>query len=104
MSKILSSKKGAIKFVASQKTDFYTTLKRRVDQYFVDNQKTKFCNTAMITKTIVLLLAYLLPFIALLIWSPGWLLSMLLWAIMGLGLAGLGMSVMHDANHGAYSS
>jgi len=104
MSKILSSKKGAIKFVASHKTDFFATLKRRVDQYFVDNQKKKFGNTIMITKTIVLLLAYLLPFIALLSLSPGWFLSMLLWAIMGIGMAGLGMSVMHDANHGAYSS
>jgi linoleoyl-CoA desaturase len=29
---------------------------------------------------------------------------MLFWFIMGLSLAGIGMSVMHDANHSAYSS
>ena len=26
-----------------------------------------------------------------------------LWLLMGVGLAGIGMSVMHDGNHGAYS-
>ena len=25
------------------------------------------------------------------------------WILMGLGMAGIGMSVMHDANHGSYS-
>ncbi len=28
---------------------------------------------------------------------------MVLWLLMGFGLAGVGMSIMHDANHGAYS-
>ncbi len=36
--------------------------------------------------------------------NPGWGVSLLLWIIMGIAVAGLGMSVMHDANHGAYSS
>ena len=27
----------------------------------------------------------------------------MLWSIMGLSVAGIGMSVMHDANHGSYS-
>jgi linoleoyl-CoA desaturase len=26
-----------------------------------------------------------------------------MWFLMGLGMAGIGLSVMHDANHGAYS-
>ena len=28
---------------------------------------------------------------------------LLLWVIMGIGVAGIGLSIMHDANHGAYS-
>jgi len=27
-----------------------------------------------------------------------------MWALMGLGMSGIGLSVMHDANHGAYSN
>ena len=32
----------------------------------------------------------------------GWLIALLV--IMSLGFAGIGLAVMHDANHGAYSS
>ena len=32
-----------------------------------------------------------------------WLLTIFFWSLMGLGMAGIGLSVMHDANHGAYS-
>jgi len=34
---------------------------------------------------------------------PGWA-KLLLAIVMGIGMAGVGMNVMHDANHGAYSS
>lgn len=34
---------------------------------------------------------------------PGWI-QLLLAIIMGVGMAGVGMNVMHDANHGSYSS
>lgn len=48
--------------------------------------------------------AYVLPFGAILMLGwPFWA-NLLLWALMGFALAGIGMSVMHDANHGAYSS
>jgi linoleoyl-CoA desaturase len=29
--------------------------------------------------------------------------NLLMWALMGFGMAGIGLSVMHDGNHGAYS-
>lgn len=31
------------------------------------------------------------------------LITLLLWTIMGFGMAGIGLSIMHDANHGSYS-
>lgn len=47
---------------------------------------------------------YLVPFILLLTVSmPLWL-QFLLTIVIGIGMAGVGMNVMHDANHGAYSS
>ena len=64
----------------------------------------KHANATMVTKTMVLLSGYILPFVALLYFTPSLGFSMMLWFIMGLSLAGIGMSVMHDANHGAYSS
>ncbi|MFI5150467.1 MAG: fatty acid desaturase family protein [Bacteroidia bacterium] len=84
-------------------TLFYSTLRNRVDGYFTENNISKHCNREMVVKTIILLLAYIVPFVAMLILHPSFLISLVLWLIMGLSAAGVGMSVMHDANHGAYS-
>lgn len=99
---ILMKKK--IKFVNKDKTKFFETLKERVDQYFVDNNISPHANASMVFKTIFMLCLYFVPY-ALIITNSLNLLGM--WVaslIMGLGLAGIGMSVMHDANHGAYSA
>jgi linoleoyl-CoA desaturase len=57
----------------------------------------------MVFKTIFLLAGYLLPFILILFFHLPQVVNYSLWLVMGLSKAGIGMSVMHDANHGAYS-
>jgi linoleoyl-CoA desaturase len=96
--------KGQVKFVNKDKNLFFATLKKRVDQYFTENNISKYANGSMITKTIVLLLSYIGPFVLLLVLQPPFWVALLLWTVMGFAVAGVGMSVMHDANHGAYSS
>jgi len=98
------NQKQQVKFVPKDKSPFFTVLKTRVDKYFNDNGMSKHANATMVIKTMVLLTGYILPFVALLYFTPSLGFSMMLWFIMGLSLAGIGMSVMHDANHGAYSS
>jgi linoleoyl-CoA desaturase len=95
--------KQKIKFSNKDKTQFFNVLKERVDQYFIDNNISQHANATMVLKTIVMLCLYFVPYI--LIMTQGYsLLGMWLCSlVMGLGLAGIGMSVMHDANHGAYS-
>lgn len=95
--------KGKIKFVNKDKTEFFATLRKRVDGHFKENNLSKYADNTMVTKTVVLILSYIIPFILLLLFQPGIWLSMLLWFIMGLSIAGIGMSIMHDAIHGAYS-
>lgn len=85
------------------KAKFFSTLRQRVDTYFKENKISKHADAEMVIKTIVCLSGYILPFVALLIFKPSYPISILLWIIMGIFLAGIGMSVMHDANHGAYS-
>ncbi|GAB3165073.1 fatty acid desaturase family protein [Telluribacter humicola] len=97
-------RKGQVKFVSKDKNQFFNTLRKRVDQHFADTGQSKHANGTMILKSVVLLAAYVLPFVALLAFNPPFALSMVLWLVMGLGVAGIGMSVMHDANHGAYSA
>jgi linoleoyl-CoA desaturase len=92
-----------IKFV-SGKNDFFVTLNQRVNEYFKKTQKSKHANAEMVIKTCFMYLLYFVPFGVILsgvltsIWA-----YYALYMVMGLGVAGIGLSIMHDANHGAYS-
>ncbi len=83
---------------------FFATLRQRVDAYFKEKKISKHYNSTMVIKTIILLAGYTLPFIAILLVNVSATVNLLLWFLMGLSMAGIGMSIMHDANHGAYSS
>lgn len=83
---------------------FVTTLRSRVDQYFIENNLSKKYNRAMVVKTLIMLGAYIIPFIYYTIYNPPFYISLILWTIMAFGMAGIGMCIMHDANHGAYST
>ena len=93
-----------IRFVSKDGMDFSSTLNKRVRSYFKDNNISKYANTNMVIKTIFMTLLYLIPLGFILsgqlenIWI---ILGMFI--IMGFGMAGCGLSIMHDANHGAYS-
>jgi len=95
-----------IRFVSKDKDKalFFATLRKRVDGYFRENKISKHYNSTMVIKTVILLSSYILPFIYILVFNPAFHVTLVLWSVMGFGLAGIGMSVMHDANHGAYSS
>jgi linoleoyl-CoA desaturase len=92
-----------IKFAALNKSLFFSTLKQRVDQYFADNHKSRYANNTMVVKTIVLISAYIIPYLVLVTFTPPLAVSLLLWLVMGGAVSGIGMSIMHDANHGAFS-
>jgi len=84
--------------------EFSKTVKKRVDDYFRENQISRHANFQMVLKTIILLSVYFGAY-GLIIsgqFSLGtmWMLTFL----MGIGMAGIGFSVSHDALHGAYSS
>ncbi|HIP31976.1 MAG TPA: acyl-CoA desaturase, partial [Crocinitomicaceae bacterium] len=92
-----------VKFTKNDKADFYKELRKRVNSYFKDNNISKYANAAMVIKTIFMVSLYLVPFILMLtVVESSWLV-ILMWVLMGLGMAGTGFSVMHDANHHAYS-
>ncbi|MDA7804162.1 acyl-CoA desaturase [Crocinitomix sp.] len=93
-----------IKFSQKIGRDFNSTLKKRVRAYFKDNNISKYANANMKIKTVFMTLLYFTPYILMLtgVITNIWLIA-LSWAIMGFGVAGIGLSVMHDANHGAYS-
>ncbi|MBC9811272.1 acyl-CoA desaturase [Crocinitomicaceae bacterium CZZ-1] len=93
----------SIKFSQDHNVEFYKELKKRVNTYFKTNQLSKFGNTNMVVKTIFMVALYIVPYVLILtIAEQAWF-ALLLWAVAGFGMAGIGLSVMHDANHGSYS-
>jgi linoleoyl-CoA desaturase len=92
-----------LKFATSQR-DFVATLNRRVNDYFKTNNVSKHANNEMVIKTFFMFLLHFIPYTLIVanVITGGWaLIGMII--LMGFGLAGIGLSVMHDANHGAYS-
>ncbi|MEO9967455.1 MAG: acyl-CoA desaturase [Reichenbachiella sp.] len=93
-----------VRFNREKGIDFVTELRQRVNEYFVEKNLSKFGNSNMQLKTVFMLCLYFTPFIILLSGIVQTFSSMmLLWAIMSQGMCGIGLAIMHDANHGAYS-
>lgn len=90
---------------ANRQQEFFLTLNQRVNAYFKTNQLERTGNSEMVFKTIFMFSLYFVPYFLLIsgITTNPWMLLGLC-VVMGLGIAGIGLSVMHDANHGAYSS
>jgi linoleoyl-CoA desaturase len=100
----MSSQPIRIKFNNQDRPEFIKDLRKRVDTYFKENKISKFANASMKFKTVFMLGLYYLPFVFILsglTTSAPLIYGM--WALMGFGMAGIGLTVMHDANHGAYS-
>ena len=93
-----------IAFSRKDTANFFFTLNKRVNTYFKENDIARSGNWKLHIKTIVMFSIYLIPYFLFLTLSfPTWV-QLLLTIVMGVGMAGIGMNVMHDANHGAYSS
>lgn len=85
------------------KSQFMATLRKNVNDYFKEKGISTKGNWKMIVKSVVMLSLYLVPFILILtVPMPGWMIVPMA-IIMGIGMAGTGMSVMHDAAHGSFS-
>lgn len=101
-----NTKKQLVKFVPRNPDTFFSIAKQRVDQYFTENNISKNGNRKMYIKTAAMVSMYFVPCILII---TGALSSSLVlfygaWALMGLGILGIGCSVMHDSNHGSYST
>ena len=83
---------------------FSQSVKERVNAYFDDNGISRHANAQMIVKTIALVSLYVVAYLAVMLGNLPLGVMWLLCVVMGIGMAGIGFSVSHDALHGAYSS
>lgn len=93
-----------ISFSRTDNANFFKTLNKRVNAYFKENELKRTGNWKLYTKAIVMFGVFLIPLIVILVVSmPQWAL-LLLTVVIGIGMAGVGMNVMHDSNHESFSS
>ena len=93
-----------IRFPRKDSAQFFKTLNKRVNSYFQQNNLKKTGNWKLHLKAIIMFALFLSPyFLILSLDLPNWI-NLLLTMVMGVGMAGVGMNVMHDGNHGSFSS
>lgn len=93
-----------VRFNKDDQPEFFQVLRKRVNQHFSDKGITKYGDGRMVFKTVFMVSLYAVPLLLLLsgLVQATWAI-VLMWVLMALGMSGIGFSVMHDANHGAYS-
>jgi linoleoyl-CoA desaturase len=93
-----------VKFNNQLNKDFVKELRNNVNKYFKEKGINQYANANMKIKTTFMFCLYFIPMILMFtgvvtgVWP-----IMGMWFLMGMGMSGIGLSVMHDANHGAYS-
>lgn len=93
----------SVKFSNTSASPFIREMKQRVNEYFVTEGIARQADARMVAKTIGMLALTFVPYALILSgWFGPW--TMLgLAMVMGVGVAGCGFSIAHDALHGAYT-
>lgn len=84
--------------------DFIIELREKVKKHFESEKISKYGNINLHLQSLFMIAMYTIPYVLMLSGIVSSVpLVMMCWGLMGLGMAGLGMVLMHDANHGSYS-
>ena len=84
--------------------EFTKKLSQQVDEYLKRNNLKRYGNWRILLKVPLMFSLFLLPYFLMVfgVIENHWLMFFMT-MIMGVGMAGIGLSIMHDANHGAFS-
>ena len=86
------------------KQEFVAELRASVTKYFKSRGVEKFGNKEILVKTLLMGMIYFIPFVLMFSGALNSKVTLLLcWVVMGLGMSGIGLVTMHDANHGSFS-
>ena len=93
------------RFSNTKKSPFEATLRKRVNEYFKSRNISKHGDYRVWIKTVFMFALWFVPYFLLIsgevtsglgVWAA--------YAVMGVAMAGIGLTVMHDACHGSFSS
>jgi linoleoyl-CoA desaturase len=92
------------KFIQTSDNDFQRKLQERVNDYFAKNKIVRKADKSMIWKTFFSMGFYVLVYVVILFGSISNIgVHFFFWGLLGLGQTFIGMCVMHDKVHGAYT-
>lgn len=99
------TKKEIVRFASKSTNSFADAVKLNVEEYFTTRGISRHGDVGMWVKTMFMLLLYFAPYLVVTLGftADNTLLFFGMWVLMGLGVVGIGTSVMHDANHGSMS-
>ncbi|TKC05386.1 acyl-CoA desaturase [Pedobacter polaris] len=92
-----------VKFTNTNKSTFYATLRKRVDEHFEDNQLSIHANGAMWFKTVFFLGSFIALYFGVLLGDFNPLVKLGLAILLGIFGAFVGFNICHDAIHKAFS-
>jgi len=93
-----------IRFSKAKEFDFYSTLNKRVDDYFILNNISKNANGVMVFKILFYLGICTAAYLLLIFNNNTLFIQFLLWTVIGFFTAFIGLNISHDAIHGSLSS
>lgn len=94
-----------IKFSPKNNPEFIRELRSKVNDYFDQRHLSKYGNAGMFVKVMLMSALYIVPYLLMVTGVvTSFPLILLSWIVMGTGMAGIGMVLMHDANHGTSTS
>ena len=89
---------------SNKNNEFYQSLKTSVDEYFETKGIKKTGDWRLYIKTIILVSVAIATYFTIMLVPMSGLLILSLCGLLGYTFACVGFSVMHDANHGSYST
>ena len=93
----------SLRFSRKDSKKFFKTLNLRVNRYFKENNIQKTGDWRLYLKSIVMFSLLLTPYVLVLMLDISLWYKLPMCIVMGVGMAGVGMNVMHDGNHGSFS-
>jgi linoleoyl-CoA desaturase len=82
---------------------FWNEMKIDIDRYFTSNKISKKANTAWWLRAVIMLLLFTIPYFIIVTHACSMLVNIICCIIMGIGMAGIGLGISHQASHGTVS-
>lgn len=92
------------KFSNKDSNKFFRTLNKRVNYYFKESKIRKTGNWKLYLKAVIIFSMFIVPYFVIMIFDPNQWISLMFIILSSIGMAGVGMNVMHDGNHGSFSN